>query len=249
MSALVVAVLTFLSVLGAAFLGLFSKTRLPSERVREDTNSLIRLVMNFFVVMTGLLLGLMLNSARNALETNNGNIRVLATEIVLLDRTMRALGSETEDAHRHLIEYIKATLSEWHGSFEADPHHEAILEAAGTSLRATRVSEEQKAKWEYARYLYRQVIRQRWALVKGLGRTIPTPLIIVLIVLVVFIFAGFGYVAPRNTIVMTLFFLAALLASVVLFLIVDMDTPTTGLFEPIQVSNAPFQRALVELQR
>jgi hypothetical protein len=33
-----------------------------------------------------------------------------------------------------------------------------------------------------------------------------------LIVLVVFIFAGFGYGAPRNTIVMTLFFLAALLA-------------------------------------
>jgi hypothetical protein len=112
MSAPFVAVLTFLSVLGAAFLGLFSKTRLPSERVREDTNSLIRLVMNFFVVMTGLLLGLMLNSARNALETNNGNIRVLATEIILLDRTMRALGPETEDARRHLVQYVETLLNQ-----------------------------------------------------------------------------------------------------------------------------------------
>jgi hypothetical protein len=248
MSAPVVAVLTFLSVLGAAFLGLFSKTRLPSERVQEDTNSLIRLVMNFFVVMTGLLLGLMLNSARNALETNNGNIRALATEIILLDRTMRALGPETEDAHRHLVEYVKAALSEWQGSFEVASPKEASLEAAGASLRAIRVPEEQKATWKYARDLYRRVIRQRWVLVKALGRTIPTPLIIMLIVLVVFIFAGFGYAAPR-TVVMTLFFLAALLTSAALFLIVDTDTPTTGLFEPIQVSNAPFQRAFSRVGR
>jgi hypothetical protein len=64
MSAPVVAVLTFLLVLGAAFLGLFSKARLPSG---EDTNSLVRLVVNFFVVATSLLIGLMLNSAKNAL--------------------------------------------------------------------------------------------------------------------------------------------------------------------------------------
>jgi hypothetical protein len=162
---------------------------------------------------------------------------------------MRALGPETDDARRHLVEYVKTELSEWQATFEANPHQEAKLEAAGTSLRAIRVPEEQRATWEYARQLYRQVIRQRWVAVEALGRTIPTPLIILLVLQLVFIFAGFGYVAPRNTVVMTVFFLAALIVSGGLFLIVDMDTPTIGLFEPIQVSKAPFQQALVELQR
>jgi hypothetical protein len=191
----------------------------------------------------------MLNSAKNALETNNGNVRALATEIILLDRTMRALGPETKDAHRHLVEYIKAVLSAPQGSLEPNPRQEASIDAVRTSLRAIRVPEEQKATWEHARDLSRQVIRRRWVLVEALGRTIPRPLIIMLIALVVFIFAGFGYGAPRHAIVMTLFFLPALLVSAALFLIADMDMPTYGRFEPIQVSNAPLERALVELQR
>jgi len=111
MGAFVVAVLTFLSVLGAALLGLFGKTRPPPEHLQDNTSSVVRLVVNVFVVMTALLLGLMLNSAKNTLETNNGNIRAVATEIILLDRIMRALGPEADDARRHLVEYVQTALT------------------------------------------------------------------------------------------------------------------------------------------
>jgi len=103
--------------------------------------------------------------------------------------------------------------------------------------------------WEAARDLYRQVVRQRWVLVDASGGTIPVPLIIVVILWLAIIFTGFGYGAPHNTIVTASFFLAASLVSAALYLIVDMDTPSTGMFEPIQVSKVPFQRALVQLQR
>jgi hypothetical protein len=52
-------------------------------------------VANLFVVMTSLVLGLMLNSAKNTFETNNRDIRTLATELILLDRTLRALSPES----------------------------------------------------------------------------------------------------------------------------------------------------------
>lgn len=250
LSAFVVAVLTFLSVMGAVLLGFLGEARLPSEHLQDDTKS-VRLVGSLFVVMTSLVLGLMLNSAKNTLETNNRNIRALATELILLDRTMRALGSETEDARRHLDEYVQNALNEWQGNvLEEDPHQEARLEAVGTRLKAIRVSDEQKVKvWDDALELYRQVVRQRWVLVDASGGTIPTPLIIMVILWLAIIFAGFGYGAPRNTIVRASFLLAALLISAALYLIVDMDTPSTGMFEPIQVSNVPFQRALAQLQR
>jgi hypothetical protein len=223
--------------MGAALLGLFNNTRPPSEMAR------------LFIVMTGLVLGLMLNSAKNTLETNNRNIRALATELILSDRTMRGLGPEAQDARRYLVEYVQTSLK-GANILEEDPQAEPLLDAARTSLGAVQVSDEQKvALWNDARQLLRQVVRQRWVLVDASGGTIPTPLIIMLILWLVFIFAGFGYGAPRNTIVMASFFLAALLISAALYLIVDMDTPTTGIFEPIQVSNVPFQRALAELQR
>ena len=115
---------------GRGLLGLFSKTRLPSEHLQDDTRSVIRLVANLFVVMTSLVLGLMLNSAKNTFETNNRDIRTLATELILLDRTMRALGPEADDARRHLVEYVQTSLK-GANILEEDPQAEASLEAAG----------------------------------------------------------------------------------------------------------------------
>src|SRR5262252_1521119 len=110
MTEFVVAVLAFLSMMGAALLGLFSKTRLSSEHLQDDTSSVVRLVANLFVVMTALVLGLMLNSAKNTFETNNRDIRTLATELILLDRKLRALNPEAEDARRHLVQYVQTSL-------------------------------------------------------------------------------------------------------------------------------------------
>src|SRR5262249_37410346 len=125
--------------------------------------------------MTSLVLELMMNSAKDTFETNNRDIRTLATKLILLDRTMRALGPEAEDARRHLVEYVQTSLK-GANILEEDPQAEASLEAAGTSLRAIRVSGEQKvALWNDARQLYRQVVRQRWVVIDQYGGADPTP--------------------------------------------------------------------------
>src|SRR6516162_885205 len=80
----------------------------------------------------------------------------------------------------------------------------------GTSLRAIRVSDEQKvALWNDARQLYRQVVRQRWVVIDEYGGTIPPLLITMVILWLAIIFASFGYRAPRNTSVTASFFLSA----------------------------------------
>jgi uncharacterized membrane protein len=241
-----VAVLAFLSMMGAALLGLFSKTRLPSEHLQDDTRIAIGLVAYLFVMMTSLVLGLMMNSAKNTFDTNNRDIRTLATELILLDRTMRALGPEAEDARRHVVEYVQVSLK-GANILEEDPQAEASLEAAGTSLRTIRVSDEQKlALWNDARQLYRQVVRQRWVVIDQYGGTIPPLLITMVILWLAIIFASFGFRAPRNTVMTASFFLAALLISAALYLILDMDTPSSSM---TQASNIPLQRALEQLQR
>ena len=246
MTEFVVAVLAFLSMMSAALLGLFSKTRLPSEHVQDDTSNLVGLVGHLFVVITALVVGLMLNSAKNTFETNNRDVRTLATELILLDRKLRALSPEAEDARRHLVEYVQTSLK-GANILQEDPQAEALLEAAGTELRAIRVSDEQKvALWNDARQLYREVVAQHWVVLDEYGGTIPRPLITIVILWLAVIFASFGYRAPRNTIVMASLSLAALLISAALYLILDVDTPASSM---TQASNVPFQRALAQLQR
>jgi len=241
-----VALLAFVSMIGAAFLGLFIKKRRAAEHLQDNTSAVVELLAGLFVVMTSLVLGFMINSAKDTSAANDRNVHTLATDIILLDRAIQGLGQEAEDTRRHLVEYVQIGVNETN-ILREDPEAEVLLNAAGNSLRTIRVSDQQKvALWNDALLLYRQVIQQRWVMVDAAGGTIPKPLIIMLILWLTVIFASFGYLAPRNTIVTALFFLAALLISATLYLIVDMDTPSSGMF---RASNAPFQRAFEEMQR
>jgi hypothetical protein len=230
--------------MAAAMVGLFGAVVRPG-RSPEDTKTTVRLVANLFVVMTSLVLGLMMNSAKNTLETDNRNVHALGTDLILLDRTMRALGPQADEARRRLVEYVQTSLHE-DSILEEDPQAEASLDAVGASLRAMQLSGDQQVSlWNDARLLYRQVVQQRWVVVDQSGGTIPRSLIVMLIIWLMVIFASFGYQAPRNRVVTSAFIMAALLVSAALYLILDMDAPISGL---AKTSNVPFERALAQLQ-
>jgi hypothetical protein len=242
---LLAAASAFLCMLGAAFAGVKIHSRYCAVTSHPQTHESIGLISNVFVVVTSLVLGLMLNSAKSTVETNNNNVRALASQIILLDRTLRALEPEAAEARGHLRAYLLAALKD-SNIVEEDPEAEQSLEAAGASLRAIHVSDEQKlALWNDARQLYRQVAQQRWVMVEISGQTIQTPTIVMLILWLSAAFAGFGYRSPDNAIVRVSFVIAALLISGGLYVICDMDTPSSGLFA---ISNDPFQRALTHLQ-
>jgi hypothetical protein len=153
--------------MATALVGLLGAAMRPG-RSQKDTKTTVRLVANLFVVMTSLVLGLMMNSAKNTLETDNRNVHAPATDLIVLDRTMRALGSQAGEARQHLVEY-----------------------AVGTSLRAMQLSGDQQVSlWSDARLLYRQVVQQRWVVVDQSGGTIPPPLIAMLNIWLMVIFAS-----------------------------------------------------------
>jgi hypothetical protein len=243
---LLVPVSAFLCMIGGVFIGFFSQARTSSLQTQAKTQKIVSLLSNIFVVTSSLVLGLMLNEAKSTLELNNNNLHALASQIILLDRTMRALGPEANEARGHLLDYVQISLKE-NNILEEDPEAEISLDAAGSSLRALHFSDDRKiALWSDARQLYRQVLQQRWVVVDASSGTMPTPMIVTLILWLSAIFAGFGYRAPDNAIVRASFLIAALLISSGLFVILDMGTPASGL---LQTSNFPFQRALAHLQR
>jgi hypothetical protein len=236
----------FVCFVAAAAAGAACNVKMPSRHLADDTMEVVRNSMNVFVVMTSVVLGLMLDSARNTFETNDRNIHALATELILLDRNMRTLGPEGDEIRRHLVDYVQDVLREAR-IMDADPQAEAALDQAGLRLRTIMISDDQKlAVWNDGRQLYRQVERDRWVALGAAGGTIPPLLIATLITWLAAIFAAVGYRAPRNAVVTTTFVVSALLLSSALYLILELDRPASGL---IRISSEPFERTLAELQR
>jgi len=225
---------------------------LPAHYRQEDTQNVVRLLANIFVVLTSLVLGLMINSAKSRFDAINRDVHTFATDLILLDRLLSSYGSDASDTRHRLMVYVeRASRGGWTTGdplLASDRTSEQLLADVGDGVRALRppTDDARLSIWNDVRLQYRKALELRWALVEQAEGSIPTPLLAMVIAWLVLIFASFGYRAPRNAVVVTSFVLASALISGALYLIVDMDAPFDG---PIQVSSAPLQRALAEIRR
>ena len=225
--------------------------RLPARYRSEDTHNVIRLATNIFVVATSLVLGLLLNSAKNTYESIDRNVHAFATDLVLLDRNLRHYGPEASGVRQQLAAYVRqAVAGTWpvKGSPVLDDDAaEHLLDDVGNALMVIRPSDPVRFElWREAENSLQNVVKRRWVLIEESEGTIPTALLLMLVAWLVLIFASFGYRAPRNAMVTATLVVAAFLISAAVYLILDMDTPFSG---PIQISSAPLLRAEAQMHR
>ena len=225
--------------------------RLPARHREEETNNVVRLVANIFVVMTSLAFGLMINSSKNTFAGIDDSVHSFATELILLDRTLRTYGLEGADTRQALIRYVQNALAHPQRiedpMLQSDHSSEMALNAVGDSLAVITPSDPgHVALWNDARQQYKTIVERRWSIVEQSEGVIPMPLVFMLIAWLTLIFASFGFRAPNNIIVMSMFLVAGFLISSSIYLVLDMDIPFAGM---IQISDAPLRRALAEMQQ
>jgi prepilin signal peptidase PulO-like enzyme (type II secretory pathway) len=90
------------------------------------------------------------------------------------------------------------------------------------------------------------LMRARWKLIEEAHSSISMPFYIVLAFWLVIIFASFGLTAPRNMLSYVTILLGALSIASVVFVILDLDTPFSGIF---MVSSQPLRDALAQFNR
>ncbi|RWA69727.1 MAG: DUF4239 domain-containing protein [Mesorhizobium sp.] len=239
----------FACLTGAALVSLMVYERFPSHHRQDDTTAVVRLAANLFVVMSSLVLGLMVNSAKNTFETIDHNVHNFATQLIILDRSLRQYGPETDSARASLAAYlqrvVEATSASQKSPAVANQLSELLLNQVGDQLAALAPPEARHAAvLQSATQQLQKVIEQRWVLVEQSEGVIPSPLIALLVAWLMLIFASFGFRAPRNATIVGTFVVSGALVAAAIYLIVDMDSPFSG---PIQVSPAPLKRALAEL--
>lgn len=232
----------------AASLGSRFYERIPERHRPAETEAVVRLFASLFMVMTSLVIGLMLNTAKNTFESADKSVHAYATELILFDRTLKHYGPETAEARRSLLAYTEQAAARM---AQTDPtlgsrSAESLLRAAGDAVRALQPANDDHVYLkQQLEHRYSKIYEMRWALVEQSEGTLPAALIVMVVLWLVLIFASYGFRAPHNLVVVTSFVVSSVLVAGAIYLILDMDVPFEGM---IQVSPAPLQRALLELR-
>src|SRR3954466_12847289 len=101
----------FLCLVTASLGSIVVSEKLPPHYRDDDTHNVIRLAANIFVVAASLVLGLLLNSAKNTYESVDRNVHAFATDLILLDRNLRHYGPEALAIRQQLAGYVRQAVA------------------------------------------------------------------------------------------------------------------------------------------
>jgi hypothetical protein len=100
---------------------------------------------------------------------------------------------------------------------------------------------EQQLLLTQAGQLSSDVAQSRWVLIEEMQNRLPTPLLVVVVLLISILFLTFALFAPHNGTVLTALLVGALSVSSAIFLVLELNRPLDG---SIKVSDAPLRKVL-----
>ncbi|SIT38111.1 conserved membrane hypothetical protein [Paraburkholderia ribeironis] len=248
---LFIAFIVFCCVFASAVLGLWLHAMLPGHHLSEDSIGVVKLTTGLIATIAALVLGLLISSAKNSLDTMNAELVRAAASIVQLDRVLAKYGPETQEIREALKQHVGASIQILSSG---DPAQVARLGNTATLRRVEGLQhklEELSPHNAMQRQLQASAIGiadevlavRRLALLQSVG-ALPMALLVMLVVWLSIIFGAFGMFGPFNVTVVAAFFLGAVSTSGAIFLILEMNTPLDGL---ITVSLEPMRDAFAML--
>jgi hypothetical protein len=250
MSTLAIGGIVFACVFAGALFGMFLQEVLPKEHLSPDARDVIKVAMAMIATLAALVLGLLTASAKSSLDDKESQLRSVAAQVVLLDRTMAEYGPEAKDARELLKQTLVARISQIWPEENTSVIAGAIGRGAGVEavqqklLALSPQNDAQRWLQSTALRISGDIASARWSAFAKLGSSIKWPFLVVVVFWLAVIFASFGLFAPRNISVAGALFLAALSVAGSIYLILEMDQPYGGL---IKLSSDPLRIALGQL--
>jgi hypothetical protein len=237
----------FACIFGGAITGMILRMVLPEHHLNPEANEVIKLATGLITVMTALVLGLLISTAKSSYDTRRKEVAEIAADTILADRSLALYGSETKDARIALHELVVSLLEQIHlagGEAPKASSSEVKIGAADFYQTVRRLSprgDEQKAIKAEVLRISIEVAQVRADALAQESTSIPVPLLIVLTVWLVILFIGFGLFAPPNLTVLTALLLCAFSVSAAIFMVIEMDEAFTGV---MQISDEPVRNAI-----
>jgi len=249
MTAIATAAIVFACAVAGALLGMFLSRLLPEGHLRSDSKDVVRLGMGLLATIAGMVLGLLVASAKGSYDAQSSELTQMAANVALLDRLLAHYGSESKDARDLLRMSVARAIDQmWpQGRSQAPELNPAATggEPLYDKIQAlTPQSDAQRFVRADALKVATDIGRMRSLLFAQAGSSIPVVFLVILIFWLSVLFLSFGLFAPPNATVIVALMVSALSVSTAVLLILELDQPFTGL---LQVSSAPLRATLAHL--
>lgn len=244
-----ISLIALILIFGGGILGIVLRRVLPQKHFIPASETVIKLVTGFVMTMTGIILGMLVSSAKASYDGQKLLVAQISSDIILLDHELALYGPETGSIRIQEREGVEAAANRvWPvgSSIQGTLRPEARMDEVEAQLNDLdpKTSRQQYAKAR-AMLLLNDLQRANWLLfVQSDASKLSMPLLIVLISWVVVIFVSFGLYAPENPTVIAVILLGALAVSAAIFIIVEMYSPFGGMME---ISPDPLREAINQI--
>lgn len=247
LSLLIAAVATVLMLSGTAF-GIYINRRVPNEHLSEETKDIVKLATGVIATISGLVLSLLIATAKNSYDAVSTDVKTAATDFIILDRTLGQLGEKSLSQRqkiRQSLDFIaKSDLNTVRFSLIDSSGIDKVAELHQTIQREIRqLNLDPSEEWLRQRALAvsDEMARTRWMLMQDEDSTLPSAFLGIVMVWLALIFASFGLFTPVNPTAIGALVVGAISISASLFLINELNTPFHGL---VRISAEPLFNAL-----
>jgi hypothetical protein len=246
--------------------GILVQRFLTDAHKSRDTKELSLAVTNMLVTLTALILGLLTNSVVQSFNKVGTDLQIYSVQLIGLGQTLQEIGPDAGPVLGLLRIYVASAIaSTWpdepkptgvdilkdvrpgvrpHPTIESTALG-AVLERVGREVRGLPAGDAVRAQLvATATRQFDVLIQDRWKLLEEGNSPIPDPFYQVLILWLAIVFLSLGLIAPRNALSFTMIGLGAVAIAAVIFAIMEMSGPFTGL---ITVSSEPMRDALAHL--
>jgi Protein of unknown function (DUF4239) len=251
MSIILIIVVLFAGLVGAALLGRRVHRYLPEDHLSADSRDAVKLAMGLVATMTALVLGLLVSSAKEAYDTKRSEVIQMAAKVAFLDRVLALYGPEAAAARSELRAAVDAAVQRIWLSNQSGPGQLPPSEQAGDMVYVaiqglSPHDDTQRALKTQVASLMVDLGQLRSLLIAQSIPSISKPMLIILVSWLVVIFFGFSLIAPPNTTTTLALVASAFSVACAIFLILELDQPFGGL---IHIPSKPMVNVLEHLAK
>jgi len=211
------------------------RSLLPGHYLDAESRNVVNLGMALIATLSALVLGLLIASAKSSYDAQRGGVVQMSANIILLDRILARYGPQTNEARDVLRRAVVSMDRRWsEDSSRTERLDSPEVRAAATSLYEK--VQELAPRSDYERLLQSQALETAYAvaqarslLLQQAGTSVPIPFLVVMVFWLTVIFTSFGLFAPRNPAVIATLVVCALSVSGAIYLILELDSPFSGL--------------------
>lgn len=251
MNSLSIALIALVCIVGGALFGMFLSTLLPEHHFTSESKDTVKLGAGLIATMAALVLGLLVGSAKNSFDAMTNGITQISAKTIMLDRALAHYGPETQEVREMVRDTVGSAMRHIWPEEKNAPQHPAIPEKSDGMERIQSAilalaphTDTQRQVQAQALQISSDLAQLRWTLIEQQATSLPTSLLVVLVVWLAALFASFGIFAPRHATAIAALCVSALSVSGALFIILEMNKPLDGV---IKISSGPLHKALAIL--